>query len=93
MGLPISIWGSMTFLEKYQACETWHEKVIVMGLYHLAMSSRNKGWTLVKTAEDFGCSIGLVSENLKLAHAIHNNERLMKCSSRQEALKKLNGHH
>jgi hypothetical protein len=79
----------MTFLEKYQSETTWHGKATVMGLYHLTMSHRYKGWTITRTAEHFGCSIGLVSENLRLANAIYDDEKLLKCESRQEALKKL----
>lgn len=82
----------MTFLEKYQMETTWHGRVYVMEIYHLTMSHTKERWTISQTAQYFECSIGLVSENLKLGHAIHNNENLMKCQSRQEALKKLNGY-
>lgn len=81
----------MTFLERYNQEETWHGKAMIMEIYHLAMTHRAKDWTITKTATDFGCSIGLVSENLRLAYAIHNNNSLLKCESRQAALKKLNG--
>jgi hypothetical protein len=62
-----------------------------MELYHLAMSQREKGWTITKTAQQFNCSIGLVSENLKLASAIHIKPSLLKIESRQDALKRING--
>lgn len=62
-----------------------------MELYHLAMTQREKGWTLTKTAEAFEVSIGLVSENLRLALAIHVNESLISCDSRQDALRRING--
>ena len=81
----------MTFPERYQQESTWHGKAMVMEIYHLTMTHHIKGWTIKLTAEHFGVSIGLVSENLKLAHALHINERLVKCETRQEALKKLNG--
>jgi hypothetical protein len=81
----------MTFFEKYSAEKTWHGKAIVMEIYHLAMQHRNKSWTLTKTAGAFSVSIALVSENLKLAHAIHEDSKILDCASRQEALKKLNG--
>lgn len=81
----------MTFQERYNQETTWHGKVLVMEIYHLAMSHRVKGWTITRTAEYFECSIGLVSENLRLAHTIHVNEKILKCESRQDALKKLNG--
>ena len=63
-----------------------------MEIYHLAMCQRQKNWTITKTAKHFGVSIGLVSENLRLAHALHLNHDLLKCESRQDALKKLYGH-
>jgi len=81
----------MTFLERYQSEPTWHGKVYVMEIYHLTMTHNKPKWTISQTAGYFECSIGLVSENLKLGHAIHLDEKLLKCSSRQEALKKLNG--
>lgn len=81
----------MTFLERYQAERRWHGKVMIMEIYHLAMSHRCKDWTMAQTAEHFDVSIGLVSENLRLAHAIHKNDKLLKCESRTEALRKLNG--
>lgn len=79
----------MTFVERYNQETTWHGKAIVMEIYHLAMSSRLRTWTITKTAEHFNCSIGLVSENLRLAHAIHLNEKLISIPTRQEALRKL----
>lgn len=82
----------MTFLEKYQSEPTWHGRATIMEIYHLAQTIRHKGWTLTKTAEAFECSISLVSENLKLANALHHNEKLFSCESRQEALKRINGY-
>ncbi len=82
----------MTFLEKYNQETTWYGKATVMEIYHLAQTIRHKGWTISKTAQAFEVSVGLVSENLRLAQAIHVNERILKCESRQEALKRLNGH-
>lgn len=81
----------MKFIEKYNQENTWHGKVIVMEIYHLAMSTQKSGWTITKTAEYFKCSIGLVSENLRLANLIHADEKVLTCKSRQEALRKLNG--
>jgi len=78
----------MTFQERYASESTWHGKVTVMEIYHLAMCMRVKGWTISLTAEEFGVSIGLVSENLRLAQSIHSDPKILKCESRQEALKK-----
>jgi len=81
----------MTFKEKYDQSNNWQEKVSVMEIYHLIGLCRNNFWTISYTATYFEVSIGLVSENLKLADALHYNEKLVKCESRQDALKKLNG--
>ena len=62
---------------------------MVMELFHLAMGQRIRPWTLSKTAEHFECSIGLVSENLRLALAIHKNDAILQCETRQDALRKL----
>jgi len=80
----------MTFKERYGKETTWHGKAAVMEIFHLAMSQREKGWTITKTAEHFECSIGLVSENLRLAYATHTDDKILKCESRQLALKRLN---
>lgn len=83
----------ITFLERYESEPTWHGRATIVELYHLAMTLRNRGdWTITKTAQYFQVSNGLVCENLKLANAIHENENILKCESRKEALKKLNGH-
>jgi hypothetical protein len=79
----------MTFKERYTNESTWHGKVTIMEIYHLAMCHRERNWTVTKTAEHFECSIGLVSENLRLAYTIHLDDKILKCESRQAALKKL----
>lgn len=81
----------MTFKEKYEAERRWSDKVMIMEIYHLTMSHRQKGWTLTKTATHFEVSVGLVSENLRLAKAMHKSDKFLRCETRQEALKKLNG--
>lgn len=82
----------ITFRERYFKSEVWHEKVMVMEIYHLAMRQRsNNSQTVSETARYFGVSIGLVSENLRLAEAIHINPAFIQCVNRQEALKRLNG--
>lgn len=79
----------MTFKERYDIETTWSGKVMIMEIFHLAQSVDNKNWKLAYTAYAFDCSIGLVSENLKLAEAIHKNGEILLCQSRQEALKVL----
>jgi len=75
-----------TFQHKYNSCHTWHEKSLVLEIYHLAMSSRFNSWTLSDTAQEFDISIGLVSENLRLAQAIHSNPSIIQIETRQKAL-------
>jgi hypothetical protein len=60
-----------------------------MCLYHIAMTNRVKSWTIRNTAEIFEVSIGLVSENIRLSNALDTNPKLEECSTRQEALSKL----
>ena len=79
----------MTFLERYQQEDTWHGRAMIMEIYHLAMRARSTRWTISKTAAHFNCSIGLVSENLRLAHAIHAEPDIVKITTRQLALKKV----
>lgn len=79
----------MTFQERYSSESTWHGKATVMGLFHLTMTQRDKTWTIGKTAKEFGVSLGLVSENLRLASFIHTHPKLIECPTRQEALKKM----
>lgn len=80
----------MTFVERYNQETTWHGKATVMELFHLTMTQRDKSWTITKTAESFSVSIGLVSENLRLAQAIHDRPVFVTIPTRQEALNKLN---
>ena len=80
----------MTFKTRYDSEATWDGKVAIMEIYHLAMCQRIKNWTLKDTAEYFDCSIGLISENLRLANLIHLDPKILKCESRQVALRKLN---
>jgi len=80
----------MTFLERYTKEETWWGKVLIMEIFHLTMSQKDNTWTVGKTAEQFQCSIGLVSENLRLAHASHNSlPIIINCDTREQALKML----
>lgn len=79
----------MTFLEKYKSTNKWYERALIMEIYHLTKCHHDKTWTITKTANDFDCSIGLVSENLKLAHYIHMTPSITKLETRQAALQKV----
>lgn len=79
----------MTFKDRYNQCKTWHEKVLVMGLYHLTQKQRwGSYWNMTETAEYFEVSKGLVSENLKLYKFIDEDIRLIK-HTREQALKSI----
>lgn len=85
----------MTFAEKYHKERRWHGKVLIMEIGHFAMSKKyktdyNKDWTIKQTAAVFGVSVGLVSENLKLADAIHRHaDAMLESPDRKTALFKL----
>ena len=79
----------MNFKDRYSIEDTWHGKVMIMEIYHFAMRHREKEWKLIQTADYFDVSIGLVSENLQLALAIHTNEAILKCETRYAALHKI----
>lgn len=52
------------------------------------MEFKSPGWKIKDTAEFFGVSLSLISEDLKLAACIRENEEL-KLLSRNKALKKI----
>ena len=79
----------MTFLDRYHNEERWWAKVTYMEIYHLFMTSCDKKWTIQDTADIFEVSKSLVSENLKIAEAIHNDSTIMDCESRNEALRRI----
>lgn len=73
----------MTYKEKFHKSTDWKQRVLIMELFHLLMQSKHKNWHLSSTAKYFGVSMGLVSENLALAHAMDEVED---CTSRVKAL-------
>lgn len=76
-----------SWLDKYNEANEWHQKCLLMALYHMAMRNNMcNTWTMRDTAEYFSVSIGLVSENIKLSNAIDEDIRLTKCKTRQAAL-------
>lgn len=80
----------MTILEQYNNTSKWDEKVALMELFHLGQRMSSRKWTIQDTAWHFNVSIGLVSENLRLAGAIHAYPALGMCESRHKALNMLN---
>lgn len=79
----------MTFVERYQVAETWVDKVLIISIYHTAMTRGSSEWTIRKTASVFEVSVGLVSENIRLANAIDSGLPITECNTRQEALTKI----
>ena len=81
----------MTFRERYIKEANWFNRVMIMEVFHLTMEHKEgRKWGIRQTAKYFNVSIGLVSENLKLARASHNSEEIQKCENRKVALAKLN---
>jgi hypothetical protein len=76
-------------LAKYRGEDRWWGKVILMEVYHLSMQSSNTDWTLTDTAKYFDVSVALVSENIKLAKAMHVQKGIIHCKSRVEALRRV----
>jgi len=79
----------MTHLERYNSVKSWQERAQVMEIFHLGMCLTDKKWTISKTSEYFQCSIGLVSENLRIAETSHKEPSILLCNTRQEAVGKL----
>jgi len=84
----------MTFRERYVEADNWQSRATIMEAYHLLMIVSKRRWSVTSTAKYFGVSIGLTSENLRLAEASHINSKILTLASRQEALRSLrNGHY
>lgn len=62
-----------------------------MGLFHQGASLKDKSWTVKDTASYFEVSIGLASENLRLAQAIQKHEKMMLAANREDALRMMRG--
>lgn len=78
----------MTYREKYDSCKNWLEKIDVMNLFHKVKSVKNNKWRYRDTARYFGCALGLVSENLRLAE---EREKIKHFDNRKRALLYLKG--
>jgi len=73
---------------KYDASETWQDKIRVMALYHYSQIASQDKWLIRNTAEFFGISTSTVAENLFIAKHMSEVKEL---GSRNKALKKLRG--
>jgi hypothetical protein len=62
----------------------WQRKVALISYLHNKMIYKTKGkWTLKDTAKYYEISVGLVSENLKLAEFM---DKIKVCKNRKQAL-------
>lgn len=77
------------FKKQYESSSTWQQRVIILSLFHSTQCIKNKNWNMKQTAAHFCISIGLVSENIRLAKEIQGPkcEELMKAKSREDGLK------
>ena len=79
----------MSYIERYHNEERWWAKVTIMEIFHLHALHLDKKWTIQNTASAFEVSEALVSENLKLAEAMHKDSEIMNIDSRNKALKRI----
>lgn len=79
----------MTFTERYNREDRWWAKALIMEIYHLNACAQYSNWTLSQTATVFGCSLSLVSENLKLAQESHVDAKLFNIETREKALQRI----
>jgi hypothetical protein len=83
---------SISFKEQFDKERLWDKRSVIIEIYHLSMTSKNKGWGVVETANYFKVSIGHVSENLKLARALHRDPTLAdRHKTRYKALAEIQG--
>lgn len=77
------------FKKQYNESDSWQQKVIILSLFHSSMIIRDKNWNMKQTAAHFSISIGLVSENIRLAKELNGTkcDELMKSATREDGLK------
>jgi len=66
----------ISFKEQFDGEKLWYKRVVIIELYYLAMRNKDKSWGVRETAKYFKISLGHVSENLKLAKALHKDPSL-----------------
>lgn len=80
-----------TFVERYYQAKTWHERALIMRVYHDLMVSQYKAkqlsWTIRMTAKILDRSSGYVSEDLRLADLVKRYPDILQAASREAALK------
>ena len=75
--------------QPYENCKTWQDKCLYIAIYHHFMCLKHAHWKVSNTASHFKLSIGLISENLRLAKEMDGDkgEKIMNCKTREEGLK------
>jgi hypothetical protein len=73
----------MNYRQEYQKSRNWKKKAKIVHLFH-STASIHRGWKKKDTAEFFGISPALVSEEILI---VNNLKLVEKCKSRNEALK------
>lgn len=79
----------MTIRERYHKEEDWRKKIHLTELLHLVQKLRHRTWRVRDTARALGISVGLASENLRIAEAFHQG---LNAVSRRDALRKIYAH-
>lgn len=75
----------MTFREKFDSELKWDRKVMLLSLFHLRKKLKHgKKWKMRHTAKYFCKSLAFVSEDLKIAKALHEG---LVFTSRKNAIK------
>jgi hypothetical protein len=74
----------VTFKDKYKSEEVWDKKIMIISLYHNTMLLTHKRWRMIDTAKYFCKSLASISEDLKIAKALHEG---LEFNSRKHALK------
>jgi hypothetical protein len=67
----------------------WKDKCLLLELIHikLSLANKNRKWRIRDTARALKLSVGLVSEDLRLARAISNETIDSKIESRNKAIR------
>lgn len=78
----------MSLRDRFKNEDLWHQKVFIVEIVHNLGFFKKSSWRMEDTARVLACSTALVSEDLKLAEALRNDNSLKELS-RNQALKKI----
>jgi glucan phosphorylase len=74
---------------RYHDSDKWYEKALIILVYHTIMSGAVENWTMRMTAKKLDRSVGLISEDIRLAQCIKDHDDMLKLPDRQSAMKKM----